>query len=100
MLKVNSRNTRTRCEICSKLTTKIPERRQWRGFAKDCLEMYENRADHLSNNLKLNQISMLIFFQFYCKTNRNQLKIVLESLYGVQVNKYFEILKIKIMEQT
>ena len=28
MFKVNSRNTRTRCEICSKLTIKIPERRQ------------------------------------------------------------------------
>ena len=27
--KVNSKNTRTRCEICSKLT-KIPERRHWR----------------------------------------------------------------------
>ena len=25
-LKVNNRNTRTRCEICSKLTIKIPER--------------------------------------------------------------------------
>ena len=29
MFKVNSRNTRTRCEICSKLLIKIPERRQW-----------------------------------------------------------------------
>ena len=27
LLKVNKRNTRTRCEICSKLTIKIPERR-------------------------------------------------------------------------
>ena len=27
LLKVNNRNTRTRCEICSKLTKKIPERR-------------------------------------------------------------------------
>ena len=27
MFKVNDRNTRTRCEICSKLTIKIPERR-------------------------------------------------------------------------
>ena len=27
--KVNNRNTRTRCEICSKLTVKTPERRQW-----------------------------------------------------------------------
>ena len=29
MLKVNNRNTRTRCEICSKLTKKTPERRHW-----------------------------------------------------------------------
>ena len=30
LLKVNKGNTRTRCEICSKLTIKILERRQWR----------------------------------------------------------------------
>ena len=30
MFKVNNRNTRTRSEICSKLTIKIPERRHWR----------------------------------------------------------------------
>ena len=30
MIQVNNRNTRTRCEICSKLTIKIPERRDWR----------------------------------------------------------------------
>ena len=29
MFKVNNRNTRTRCEICSKLTIKTPERCQW-----------------------------------------------------------------------
>ena len=29
MFKVNNRNTRTRCEICSKLTVKIPKRRHW-----------------------------------------------------------------------
>ena len=28
MFKVNNRNTRTRCERCSKLTIKIPELRQ------------------------------------------------------------------------
>ena len=28
MFKVNNRNTRTRCEICSKVTIKTPERRQ------------------------------------------------------------------------
>ena len=30
LLKVNKKNIRTRCEICSKLTIKIPERRHWR----------------------------------------------------------------------
>ena len=30
LLKVHNRNIRKRCEICSKLTIKIPERRQWR----------------------------------------------------------------------
>ena len=30
LFKVNNRNTRTRCEICSKLTIKTTERRQWR----------------------------------------------------------------------
>ena len=29
LLKVNNKNTRTRCEICSKLTIKTPERCQW-----------------------------------------------------------------------
>ena len=27
--KLNNKNTRKRCEICSKLTVKTPERRQW-----------------------------------------------------------------------
>ena len=39
-----------------------------RGFAEDCLEVYENHADDLSTNLILQEISILIFFQFYCKT--------------------------------
>ena len=30
LLKANNRNTRTRCEICSKLAINAPERRQWR----------------------------------------------------------------------
>ena len=29
LLKVSNRNTRTRCEICSELTMKAPERHQW-----------------------------------------------------------------------
>ena len=31
LLKVNNRNTRTRCEICSNLTIKVPERRRRSG---------------------------------------------------------------------
>ena len=30
LLKINNRNTRTRREICSELTIKMPEWRQWR----------------------------------------------------------------------
>ena len=30
MFKVSNRNTKTRCEICSKLTIETPERRHWR----------------------------------------------------------------------
>ena len=30
VFKVNNTNTRTSCEICSKLTIKTPKRRQWR----------------------------------------------------------------------
>ena len=33
MFKVNNRNTRARCEICSKLTIKTPERRHWHRSA-------------------------------------------------------------------
>ena len=29
MFKVNNKNTRTRCETCSKLTIKTPGQRQW-----------------------------------------------------------------------
>ena len=35
MLKVNYRNTRTRREISSKLTVRIPERRHWRQFLSE-----------------------------------------------------------------
>ena len=54
-----------------------------RGFADDCLEVFKNRADHLNNNLILQEISMLIFFQFYCKINRNQSLIVVETACGL-----------------
>ena len=36
MFKDNNRNTRNKCEICSKLTIKTPDRRQWRS----CLRIH------------------------------------------------------------
>ena len=47
------------------------------------MKVFENRADHLNNNLILQEISILIFFQFYCKINRNQSQIVVETTYGL-----------------
>ena len=45
--------------------------------------MYENRADSLCNNLRLHEISIPNFFQFFCKISRNQLEIVVEATYGL-----------------
>ena len=43
MFKVNNRNTRTRCEICSKLTKKISKRRHWRRSG-----MFNFNFEHIS----------------------------------------------------
>ena len=40
MFKVNNRNTRTRCETCSKLIIKIPERRHWRHWTPSLWYLY------------------------------------------------------------
>ena len=44
MFKVNNRNTRTRSEICPKLTIKVPERRQWR-----CSGAFIVNFEHISH---------------------------------------------------
>ena len=44
--KVNSRNTRTRCEICSKLTIKTPERRQWHQLHR--FDVFIFNFEHIS----------------------------------------------------
>ena len=43
LLKVNTRNTRARCEICSKLTKKKLERRQW------CSGVFIVNFEHISH---------------------------------------------------
>ena len=67
LLKVNNRN-RTRCEICSELTIKTPELRQWRlqtvcttatfGFCKSHFEIMDIVLDVQLNCSHL---------QFFCK---------------------------------
>ena len=73
MFKVNNRNTRTTCEICSKLTIKIPERLQWRftlcssvSIANDYIErktFHVKKASRLTvypeDFLQLHQISFI-----------------------------------------
>ena len=45
LLKVNNRNTRTRCEICSKLTIKTPERRQALSRKRDDEAFYKKKIN-------------------------------------------------------
>ena len=45
LFKVNNRNTKARCEICSKLTIKTPERRHWR-----CSGFFIVNFEHISHN--------------------------------------------------
>ena len=68
-------------------------KRKW-GLPEDWLEVYENCADRLSNNLRLNEISILTCFQFYFKINRNQLELVVKATFGLHPNEYFEILQL------
>ena len=70
------------------------------GVSADCLEVCEDRADHLSNNLRLNKISIFIFFQFSFKINKNQSEIVLKGTYGLHPDKYVEILNLKFWEKS
>ena len=41
MFKVNNRNTRTKCEICSKLTIKTPERRYFTPYSSVFIVTFE-----------------------------------------------------------
>ena len=47
LLKVNTKNTRTRCEICSKVTIKIPERCQRRQYFAPCSSVSVVNFEHV-----------------------------------------------------
>ena len=48
MFKVNNKNTKTRCEICSKLTIKTPERRHCRRSG-----VFIVNFDHISHLVRV-----------------------------------------------
>ena len=52
MFKVNNKNTRTRCEIRSKLTIKTPERRQWRCSSVFIVN-FETLLVHLKETIEI-----------------------------------------------
>ena len=47
--KVSNRNTRKKCEICSKLTIKKPQQRQWRGSGVFIVNSKDNYFTHFSS---------------------------------------------------
>ena len=66
MFKVNKRNTRTSCEICSKLTIKTPERRSGVFIVN-----FEHNS-HLVLVLLLLTLDWVKFFTDYCLISENQ----------------------------
>ena len=51
------------------------------------MELYENQANRLGYNLRLNEILYLPFSSFTSKKNRNQLEVVVKAPYGLHPNK-------------
>ena len=62
MFKANNWNTRTRCEICSKLTIKTPERHQWRRSG-----VFIVNFQHISN---LVLVFLLLTLNVYCRLGK------------------------------
>ena len=60
LLKVNNRNNKTRCEICSKLTIKTPERR----ISSDKFSSSLTRL--ISEDPQIPQVTVAIFFSIFC----------------------------------
>ena len=54
IFKVNNRNTRTRCQICSKLTIKTPERRRFGVFIVDFEHLTPCSSVYIVNFEKVN----------------------------------------------
>ena len=70
MFKVNNGNTRTRCEICSKLTIKIPE---WRRAAFSHCELIRWRSLSMQQKSDL-RTETIILKNFHCA--KNEVRII------------------------
>ena len=69
MLKVDNRCPRTRCEICSKLTIKTPERRQWSVFSHIRNEYGDLSCNHGSENTDQKKFRRKRSVTFPCSHN-------------------------------
>ena len=58
MFKVNKRNTRTRYEICLKLTIKTPERHQWHRSG-----VFAVNFEHIPHSTHRSSVSIVYFEQ-------------------------------------
>ena len=83
MVKVSSRNTRTRCEISSKLTIKKLERRQWLGYKEVFAlhtRMLQNKMQVLQEESSTTQYVSILkesYKKIFCTNTYEQVLLVL-----------------------
>ena len=89
LLKVNYKNTKEKCEICSKLSIEIPERHQWR------LSVFIVNLEHISHHFS--SVSIVDFEQVnarWISTSSNDLDDEKEIKLTVQRKRDVENIKI------
>ena len=64
LFKFSNKNTEKRCDICSKLTIKSPEQRQWRGPGAFIVNFELNNAVNFKTSYQTNRINR-------CKINNS-----------------------------
>ena len=85
LFKVNNRNTRTRCELCSQLTIKTPELRHWRRSG-----VFIVNIEYISHLVKIIEPNLSYQFQFLqvaLLSVRNNNTVINKSL---NINNFFE----------
>ena len=90
MFKVNNRNTRTRCEICSKLTIKTSERRHWRHSG-----VFIVNVGHISNFVLvflLLTLSRWILAGRFQEHNKDSIKYLWLRFYSKNCKHKFKLL--------